>query len=35
MVNENSDRFPLWVKRTAIALAALIVAAVIGGMAVY
>jgi hypothetical protein len=35
MVNENSDRFPLWVKRTAIALSALIVVAVIGGMAVY
>jgi len=35
VVNEDSDRFPLWVKRTAIALAALIVVAVIGGMTVY
>jgi hypothetical protein len=35
MVNEQHDRYPLWVKRTAIALATLIVIAVIGGMTVY
>jgi hypothetical protein len=34
-MNDELDRFPLWVKRTAIALAALIVIAVIGGMTVY
>ena len=34
-VNEQPDRVPLWVKRTAIALAVLLVMAVIGGMTVY
>lgn len=34
-MNERPERFPLWVKRTAIVLAVLLILAVIGGMAVY
>jgi hypothetical protein len=34
-VNDERDRYPLWVKRLAIALAVLLVVAVIGGMLVY
>lgn len=34
-MNDERDRFPMWVERTAIALAVLIVIAVIGGMTVY